>query len=123
MAQRLSHSARRPRFRTTVGSSTAVLLQPTAPTTNPPVPTAQSARKSPALLVLPGWDDDSQAQYEAMDHDLAAEGWQTRRAHLPDAHWPAAERARVNREDSLRQSLHRVCSHYFRDPENSVSRP
>ncbi|MBB6563598.1 hypothetical protein HNP48_006322 [Acidovorax soli] len=68
----------------------------------------------PALLVLPGWDDDSQAQYEALDHDLAAEGWQTRRAHLPDAYWPAAERAKVNREDSLRQSLHRVCSHYFR---------
>lgn len=60
----------------------------------------------PALLVLPGWDDDGQAQYEAMDHDLAAEGWQCRRAHLPDAHWPAAERAKVNREDSLRQSLH-----------------
>lgn len=23
----------------------------------------------PALLVLPGWDDDGQVQYEAMDHD------------------------------------------------------
>lgn len=59
----------------------------------------------PALLVLPGWDDDGRAQYDALHRDLGADGWQCRRADLPDAQWPAAERAAVSREDTLRQAL------------------
>lgn len=109
MAQRLSHSARRLRFRTTVGSSTAVLLQPTAPTTNPPVPTAQSARKSPALLVLPGWDDDGRQQFDALQAQLAPSGWLCLRADIPDAGWPAEQRARINCD----QALHRVLEDYM----------
>ncbi|WP_428001249.1 alpha/beta hydrolase [Acidovorax sp.] len=59
----------------------------------------------PALLVLPGWDDHGKAQYDLLDQDLSAQGWHCRRGNLPDAGWPAAERARVNREDTLRQTL------------------
>lgn len=59
----------------------------------------------PALLVLPGWDDHGKAQFDLLDQDLSAQGWHCRRGNLPDASWPAAERARVNREDTLRQTL------------------
>lgn len=59
----------------------------------------------PALLVLPGWDDHGKAQFDQLDQDLSAQGWHCRRGGLPDASWPAAERASVNREDNLRQVL------------------
>lgn len=59
----------------------------------------------PALLVLPGWDDHGHAQFDLLDQDLSAQGWHCRRGNLPDASWPAADRARVNREDNLRQVL------------------
>lgn len=68
-------------------------------------PAGQYGILRPALLVLPGWDDDGKAQYDAMDQDLGAQGWQCRRGDLPDAGWAAAERAAVNREDTLRQAL------------------
>ncbi len=60
----------------------------------------------PSLLVLPGWDDHGKAQFDLLDDDLSARGWHCRRGNLPDASWPAADRASVNREDTLRQVLH-----------------
>lgn len=69
-------------------------------------PAGQDGIVRPALLVLPGWDDGGRAQYDALNRDLGAHGWQCRRADLPDASWPAAERAAVTREDTLRQALH-----------------
>lgn len=71
----------------------------------PPASTAVAGLQRPALLVLPGWDDDGRAQYDMLDEDLATDGWACRRADLPDADWPAAERGAVTREDSLRQAL------------------
>lgn len=60
----------------------------------------------PALLVLPGWDDHGKDQFDLLDQDLSVQGWHCRRGNLPDASWPAAERACVNREGNLRQVLH-----------------
>ena len=64
-----------------------------------------SVKKTPALLALPGWDDDGKEQFDALSDQLTASGWVCRRANIPDASWPAAERARVSREQSLHQVL------------------
>lgn len=57
------------------------------------------------LLVLPGWDDDGKPQFDALNASLSDRGWRCRRAHLPDASWPAAERAAQTRDDGLRSAL------------------
>lgn len=57
------------------------------------------------LLALPGWDDDGQAQFEALSTQLAPDGWVCRRARIPDAGWPAQRRAEVSRSDSLHALL------------------
>lgn len=57
--------------------------------------------KASGLLALPGWDDDGQQQFEAIDALLAPDGWVCRRASIPDANWPAERRAEVSRADSL----------------------
>lgn len=61
--------------------------------------------KSPALLVLPGWDDHGKEQFDALSAQLAPGGWVCRRANLPDASWPAAQRKCVSRSDSLHAVL------------------
>lgn len=61
--------------------------------------------RSPRLLVLPGWDDDGQQQFDALQARLARKGWLCRRGQLPDSRWPAEQRARVTREDALRLTL------------------
>lgn len=60
---------------------------------------------SPALLALPGWDDDGRQQFEALRGQLGRDGWVCQRAHLPDSSWTPQERARTTREDTLRQTL------------------
>ncbi|HVR50238.1 MAG TPA: alpha/beta hydrolase [Pseudorhodoferax sp.] len=57
--------------------------------------------KHRALLALPGWDDDGRQQFDALDQELTPAGWICRRAHIPDASWPARERERVSRAQSL----------------------
>ena len=69
------------------------------------MPTAPSAKKSPALLVLPGWDDDGRRQFDALQSQLAPSGWLCRRADIPDADWPAEERARISRDQALQRVL------------------
>lgn len=61
--------------------------------------------KRPALLALPGWDNDGKAQFEALSAQLAPHGWICRRARIPDASWPAPQRAAVSRSDSLHALL------------------
>ncbi|MGC3987431.1 MAG: YqiA/YcfP family alpha/beta fold hydrolase [Pseudorhodoferax sp.] len=61
--------------------------------------------KVPALLVLPGWDDDGKRQFDALAAQLAPDGWVCRRARIPDASWSAQQRARVSRSDSLHAVL------------------
>jgi dienelactone hydrolase len=73
------------------------------------MPPPRKARKSPALLVLPGWDDDGRRQFDALQAQLAPSGWLCRRADIPDAGWPAEQRARVSRD----QVLHRVLEDYM----------
>lgn len=61
--------------------------------------------KSPALLVLPGWDDHGKQQFDALSAQLAPSGWVCRRANIPDASWPSQRRAEVSRSDSLHAVL------------------
>lgn len=60
---------------------------------------------SPGLLLLPGWDDDSRQQFNALKADLQRDGWICRRAFLPDRSWPPELRRRMGREHALRQTL------------------
>lgn len=69
-------------------------------------PRHDGPRHPPALLALPGWDDDGKQQFDALNADLSALGWTCRRAHLPDTSWSSAERASETRDDSLRRALH-----------------
>ncbi|WP_326542441.1 alpha/beta hydrolase family protein [Pseudorhodoferax sp.] len=59
----------------------------------------------PALLALPGWDDHGKQQFDALSAQLAPDGWVCRRARIPDASWPAQQRAEVSRSDSLHALL------------------
>ncbi|KQP35465.1 S9 family peptidase [Pseudorhodoferax sp. Leaf274] len=61
--------------------------------------------KVPALLVLPGWDDDGKQQFDALSAQLAPDGWVCRRGRIPDASWPAQQRAEVSRSSSLHAVL------------------
>ncbi len=64
-----------------------------------------ASKKHPALLALPGWDDDGKQQFEALSQQLAPSGWLCRRANIPDASWPADKRAAVSRDHTLHQVL------------------
>jgi dienelactone hydrolase len=66
---------------------------------------AGPASKSPALLALPGWDDHGKQQFDALSTQLAAKNWVCRRANIPDAGWPADERAKVSSDQALNQAL------------------
>lgn len=66
-------------------------------------------KKSPALLALPGWDDDGRRQFDALQQQLAPSGWICARADIPDASWPADQRAKVSRDETL----HRVLEDYM----------
>jgi dienelactone hydrolase len=57
------------------------------------------------MLALPGWDDDGEGQFRSLSARLQPDGWVCRRANIPDASWPAAERAQVSRHDSMGQVL------------------
>lgn len=57
------------------------------------------------LLVLPGWDDDGQHQFDGLKAALEPEGWICKRADLPDSSWPAVQRQMTSRADALRQAL------------------
>lgn len=63
------------------------------------------SRPALGLLVLPGWDDDGQQQFTALQAALKPAGWICRRADLPDSTWPAERRKAMSREDALRQAL------------------
>ena len=65
---------------------------------------AKPSSKLPALLALPGWDDDGKQQFESLRTQLEP-GWICRRANIPDASWPADKRARISRHDSMSQVL------------------
>jgi pimeloyl-ACP methyl ester carboxylesterase len=69
------------------------------------LPVSSSPEPSPGLLVLPGWDDDGQQQFTALQGALQPKGWTCRRANLPDSDWPAPQREATSREDALRQAL------------------
>ena len=55
--------------------------------------------------MLPGWDDDGRRQFDALQSQLAPSGWLCRRADIPDAGWPADQRARITREQALQRVL------------------
>ncbi len=61
--------------------------------------------KVPALLVLPGWDDDGRQQFDMLTAAPGLRGWICHRANIPDACWPADARSRVSRSDSFTQVL------------------
>lgn len=61
--------------------------------------------KRPALLALPGWDDEDWQRFDLLNAQLAPDGWVCRRARIPDARWPAERRAAVSRSDSLHAVL------------------
>lgn len=69
------------------------------------LPVSPEPEPSPGLLVLPGWDDDGQQQFSALQATLQPKGWTCRRANLPDSTWPAQQREATSREDALRQAL------------------
>lgn len=71
----------------------------------PAEPSPSPGRPAPGLLVLPGWDDDGQQQFTALQGALQPAGWICRRADLPDSSWPAERRKATSREDALRQAL------------------
>lgn len=64
-----------------------------------------TSKKHPALLALPGWDDDGKQQFDALSQQLAPSGWLCRRANIPDASWSADKRAAVSRDETLHQVL------------------
>lgn len=66
---------------------------------------SRTSSRSPALLALPGWDDDGKRQFDALSAQLANTGWLCRRANIPDAAWPAVERAKVSSDQVLQQVL------------------
>ncbi|MBB1600827.1 hypothetical protein A9977_12340 [Variovorax sp. UMC13] len=66
-------------------------------------------------MVLPGWDDDGQHQFDVLRVRLEGHGWICRRADLPDSSWPAARRAQVSRASALHQALQK-----FRALERAV---
>lgn len=66
---------------------------------------SRKSSRSPALLALPGWDDDGKWQFDALSAQLARTGWLCRRANIPDASWPAVERAKVSSDQVLQQVL------------------
>jgi dienelactone hydrolase len=69
------------------------------------LPLSPLPEPSPGLLVLPGWDDDGQQQFTALQGALQPKGWTCRRANLPDSDWPATKREATSREDAMRQAM------------------
>ena len=77
------------------------------PIANPPAmqPFPMPLKPRPGLLVLPGWDDAGQHQFDALRARLEGRGWLCRRADMPDSNWPAARRAKVSRASALCRAL------------------
>jgi dienelactone hydrolase len=59
--------------------------------------------KAKGLLVMPGWRDDGERQYEDIKAQLQPSGWVCRRARIPDASWAPRDRATVTRASALQQ--------------------
>lgn len=70
-----------------------------------PAPPLTSAPTACGLLVLPGWDDDGQQQYTALQTALQRQHWVSRRANLPDSSWPRDALKATSRPDALQQAF------------------
>lgn len=55
------------------------------------------------LLILPGWDDEGQQQYAALQAAIQRQHWVSRWANLPDSSWPRAALKAMSRPDALQQ--------------------
>jgi hypothetical protein len=89
----------KPRNRASNGAGTPIARSPSME------PISKASEPNPGLLVLPGWDDDGQHQFDALRVRLEVHGWTCRRADLPDSSWPAARRAKFSRASALFQVL------------------
>lgn len=67
--------------------------------------THRHENKLRGLLVLPGWNDDGERQFEDLKQKLTPSGWILHQSSLPDASWSPADRATVNRDQALHQAI------------------
>lgn len=67
--------------------------------------TYRKDNKRKGLLVLPGWNDDGERQFEDLKQKLTPAGWVLHRSNIPDASWSAAKRATVSRDHALNQAI------------------
>jgi dipeptidyl aminopeptidase/acylaminoacyl peptidase len=59
--------------------------------------------QKPAVLLVPGWDDDGREQYERIGGMLAQQGWLTRCVDFPGDRSHGVSRDEMNREQNLEQ--------------------
>src|ERR1700712_656820 len=61
--------------------------------------------RAPAVLLIPGWDDDQQAHYQAIARDIEARGWRCRTLNMPGTSASRERLETVSRADHLHDLL------------------
>jgi uncharacterized protein len=61
--------------------------------------------QKPAVLLVPGWDDDKQEQYDRISAALQEKGWFTRRVDFPGDQSHGAARKKMSRDQNLKELI------------------
>ncbi|MDR6885569.1 MULTISPECIES: alpha/beta hydrolase [Variovorax] len=59
--------------------------------------------QKPAVLVVPGWDDDKHEQYDRIGAALREQGWFMRRVDFPGERSRGVSREKMNRDQNLKE--------------------